>query len=754
MTDAKELPGLKDVLKELETSRHGPMKARELARALAVPSVRYRTFKEQLRVWEAEGSLYRNRSQRYAAPSEIQLAVGFVQQIRSGDAFIRPEKPGQPEIFVSQRHLDSAMDGDRVAVHIEAYPRGRNPIGRVVKILERVRPTVVGTFQATTRFGFVSPLDRRVGRDILVPQDARGDAEAGDIVLVHIHQFADRHRNAVGEVVQVLGKKDDPGVDVLAILHGHGLPRAFPAPVEESARDAARWVESPGEREDLRHLMVFTIDPVDARDHDDALSIRRLEGGRSEVGIHIADVAHFVREGSPLDHEAFRRGTSVYLVDQVVPMLPHTLSSDLCSLKAGEDRFALSLMVTLDEEAQVLGHRYTASLIRTHHGLHYDQVQQVLDGHGTVTPEVDEALHALHGLAEHLRGRRRSRGSLDFDLPEARVVLDDEGMPVEIERVVQLDSHRLIESFMILANEIVAADLLARELPVPFRIHEPPTAEKAEALEPVLAPFGHTLGRGKIRPQRLQQILDAVQGRPEENLVSTVILRSMNRAIYAPENVGHFGLASEAYLHFTSPIRRYPDLVVHRVVRRVLLDGQAVPGVWAEGLDGVCQHASQQERLAQQAERDSIEMKKIEYMRRHLGDSFEGTISSVTSFGFFVLLDRVFVEGLVHVSTLQDDYYSFLPEAHVLVGRRNMRRFQLGDRVEVQVVRADKEERQIDFMLLSGGGQWEGELPASASRDQDRKGGRGPQPKGRGGKGGGRAPAKARRGGRSRGRGR
>jgi len=754
MSENKGLPSLEAVLGQLEISRAGPMKARELARALGVPSVHYRAFKSQLKAWELEGTLYRNRRQRYAAPSEIQLVVGFVQQIRSGDAFIRPETPGQPEVFVSQRHLDSAMDGDHVAVHVDAYPQGRKPVGRVVKILERVRPTVVGTFQSTTRFGFVSPLDRRVGRDILVPPDASGGAEAGDVVLVHIHQFADRQRNAVGEVVQVLGKKDDPGVDVLAILHGYGLPKAFPEQVEEAAREAGVWATEPGPREDLRDLLVFTIDPVNARDHDDALSIRELKDDRVEVGIHIADVAHFVREGTSLDAEAFRRGTSVYLVDQVVPMLPHTLSSDLCSLKTGEDRFALSLIVTLDSEAQVLAHRYSATLIRTHHGLHYEQVQAVLEGRDTVSEKVDEALHALHGLAGHLRTRRRSRGSLDFDLPEARVVLDEEGIPIEIERVVQMDSHRLIESFMILANEIVAADLLVRELPVPFRIHEPPTAEKAEALTPVLAPFGHSLGRGKIRPQRLQQILDAVQGRPEENLVSTVILRSMNRAVYAPENVGHFGLASDAYLHFTSPIRRYPDLVVHRVVRRVLLEKQPVPGLWEDSLADVCLHASQQERLAQQAERDSIEMKKIEYMRRHLGDTFEGTISSVTSFGFFVLLDRVFVEGLVHVSSLEDDYYAFLPEAHVLVGRRNLRRFQLGDRVEVQVARADKEERQIDFIFLSGGGDWEGEVPTPPRARDDGKGSRGPRGKGGGTKGRSRSGSPGRRGGRSGGRGR
>jgi ribonuclease R len=754
MSSNPELPTTEAIRAALAASERGPLKAKELARALEMPPRLYRPFRERLRELEAAGDLYRNRGQRYAVPSEIHLAVGDLQVIRSGDAFLRPEDPGRAEVFVAQRHLETAMDGDRVAVRIEARPAGRNPVGRVVKILERARPTVVGRYQSTRKFGFVSPLDRRISRDVLVPEGGQAGARSGDIVVVRITQFGDTKRNSLGEVEKVLGPMDEPGVDVLAILHGHGLPREFPEEVEAAARDAAGRSSSPGEREDLRELLVFTIDPSDARDHDDALSLRRISDREVEVGIHIADVSHFVEEGSPIDLEALRRGTSVYLVDQVVPMLPHLLSSDLCSLREGEDRLALSLFVRMDAEGTVRSHRYARTRVRCRHGLDYEQVQGILSGEGSVDAEVDEVVRELDRLARRLRERRRDRGSLDFDLPEARVILDADGAPVDIRKVVQLDSHRLIEDFMILANEVVAADAVKRKLVLPFRIHEPPQQDRIEQLKEFLASVGHVVGKKKLAPSHLQSVLDAVRGRPEENLVSTVVLRSMSRARYDASNSGHFGLASRAYLHFTSPIRRYPDLVVHRLVKRVLIDGKALAEGWDEAVEEVCDRASERERVAQQAERDSVEMKKIEYMRRHLGEDFDGTIAGVTSFGFFVLLERVYVEGLVHVSTLGDDYYDFVPEAHALVGNRNRRRFRIGDPVRVRVVRADKEERQIDFMLLEGGGTDEGggggrSRPKSGSRAGGGRGGRsgGKPGSGKSGGQGGRKGGKGKKGG-------
>jgi ribonuclease R len=736
VTDSR-LPDLSAIRDALKKSTRGPLKPKELAQALSVPKQEYRRFRDQLRALEASGDLYRNRGNRYAVPGRIQLVVGELRVTRSGDAFLVPDDPTETDVFVAARHQDTGMDGDRVVVRVEGRPKGKNPVGRVVKILERSRPTLVGRYHRTGQFGFIKPMDRRVARDVLIPQGAEGTAADGDVVLVRIAEYGSPKRNAVGEVELVLGPMDQAGVDVLAVLHGHGLPRAFPPEVEAEAGKVDSRMRDPGPREDHRDLLVFTIDPSDAKDHDDALSIRKVEDREWEVGIHIADVSHFVPEGSALDLEALRRGTSVYLVDQVVPMLPHRLSTELCSLQEGEDRLALSLFVTLDREGEVRNHRLERSWIRSRHSLDYETVHAVLTGTGSVDDATDRALRELDGLARVLRERRRARGSLDFDLPEARVVLDADGAPMDIQKVVTLDSHRLIEDFMLLANEVVALEAVKRGLPIPFRIHEPPTADRLEELRDLLRPFGHHIPQKGIRPRKLQQILDRVQGRPEENLVSTVVLRSMNRARYAGENEGHFGLASEAYLHFTSPIRRYPDLAVHRVVTRVLLAGKAAPERWAEALDDVAARCSERERLAQRAERDSVEMKKIEYMRRHLGDDFEGTIAGVTAFGFFVLLDRVFVEGLVHVSTIEDDYYNFVQEAYALVGDRSGRRFQLGDRVRVQVIRADKEERQIDFRLLEAP---EADRPGGS--DGGARGARRGGPKARSGRGAGKGSGK------------
>jgi ribonuclease R len=451
---------------------------------------------------------------------------------------------------------------------------------------------------------------------------------------------------------------------------------------------------------DYRELLVFTIDPVDAKDHDDALSITALGKGLWEVGVHIADVSEYVELGSTLDAEALARGTSVYLVDRVVPMLPHVLSSNVCSLKPDEDRYAVSVFATLDAEGRVREHRFERTLIRSRHRLAYEDAQAVLDGQKRIDDETDDALRRLDDLARVLRRIRQARGSIDFDLPEARVILGSEGDPVDIQRVLRLESHRLIEDFMLLANEIVATEASRKLIPIVYRVHEPPTLAKLEALREFLATLGHPLPNREIRPRDLQKVLQRVSGLPEANLVSTVLLRSMQRARYSSENLGHFGLAADNYCHFTSPIRRYPDLVTHRTVVRALVERGQVPEEWGTALEGVAESSSEREQLAAEAERDSVELKKIEFMERHLGDEFSGTISGVTSFGFFVLLDDFFVEGLVHVNALRDDYYEFRDEEYALVGSRRGRRFRLGDRVQVAVARLDKEERHIDFTLV------------------------------------------------------
>ncbi|MBT8395761.1 MAG: VacB/RNase II family 3'-5' exoribonuclease, partial [Gemmatimonadetes bacterium] len=435
-------------------------------------------------------------------------------------------------------------------------------------------------------------------------------------------------------------------------------------------------------------------------DHDDALSIEARPDGAWEVGIHIADVSYYVEKGGALDLEALRRGTSVYLVDRVVPMLPHVLSSDLCSLRPDVDRAAVSLFVVLGPDGAARSHRFERTRIRSRHRLDYGQVQEVLSGQGHIDERTDRDLRTLADLAGALRKKRVGRGSLDFDLPEARVILGSDGAPVDIQKVVQLESHRLIEDFMLLANETVAREAAKKKLPIPFRIHEPPAADRLEELRRFLGTLGYPIGKKSVRAKDLQHVLNKVEGRPEAALISTVILRSMARARYQPKNLGHFGLGADTYTHFTSPIRRYPDLMLHRVVIRAFVEGKPIPRSWGgDALAQASERSTVREELATEAERDSVALKKAEFMERHLGEDFTGTVSGVTAFGIFVLLDEYFVEGLVHVNSLMDDYYLLREEEYALVGERTGRRFRLGDPLRIQVSKVNRLERKIDFVL-------------------------------------------------------
>ncbi|HEX7090154.1 MAG TPA: ribonuclease R [Longimicrobiales bacterium] len=714
------------VVSYLRSEAGRPLKAKELARALDVPKAEYAAFRDLLRRMESEGALYRIRRQRYAAPQRINLVAGRLQTIRSGAGFVVPDDGGA-DLYIPVEGLGSAVDGDRVIARIEKKRRGQRREGRIIRVLERGRESIVGTYHPARNFGFVTPDDPKLTRDIFVPPGQEKHAGPGDLVVVRVTSWGDEHLGPAGEVERVLGAPGQPGVDVLAVIYGHGLPVEFPAEVEaeaEALRERGITAEDLEGRLDLRGELVFTIDPADARDHDDALSIRRTGEGSWEVGIHIADVSNYVPPGSALDGEALRRATSVYLVDRAIPMLPEALSSDLCSLLPGEDRLALSLLIELDAEARVLKRRLARSVIRSRHRLSYDEAQRVVDGAESVDRETDAALRDLVRLSRKLRALRQERGSLDFDLPEARVVLNTRGEPTDIQRVLRLESHRLIEDFMLLANETVAAWAARKRIPFIYRIHERPDADRMAQLREFVATLGLPLGGGRApRPKDLQRLLEAVRGRPEEGLVSTVVLRSMKQARYSVENAGHFGLAARHYTHFTSPIRRYPDLAVHRLVGQAFVDGEPVPPELAEEvLPGIARISSERERVAVEAERDSVDLKKVEFMERHVGDTFAGTVSGVTAFGIFVLLDDYFVEGLIHVSSLEDDYYQYIEEGYALVGERQGRRFRLGDRVRVRVARVDREERAIDFLLVNGAGAPAGGRGGRASRR-----GRGPR---------------------------
>ena len=678
------------------------MKAKEIAKGLRVAPRDFRDFRTLLRSMLERGLLYRVKGQRFAIPEKVNLVAGRVAVTQKGDGFVTPDQGGQ-DIFVPGLSLESAMDGDQVVVRVEGRPRGRSPVGSVIKVLDRAHETVVGTFHQSRSFGAVHPRNRRISREILVARGEESTAEEGDIVVARITTFGSGKMGPMGRVETVLGKSGEPGVDILSVIHDHGLPLAFPDSVVSAARDAVvqRRKEGGDNRTDRRDLHVFTIDPADAKDHDDALSIQSLGDESWEVGIHIADVSHFVCAGDEVDLEAFKRGTSVYLVDRVIPMLPHELSTDACSLLPETDRFAVSVFATVDSAGRIQDSRFERTEIRSRHKLSYEEVQAVLDNKTAIDPETDEALRSLATVAEILREKRKDRGSLDFDLPEAHVLLGDGGRPVSILRIERLESHRLVEAFMLLANEIVAHEAEQKRLPILYRVHEPPPTDKMLELRTLLGRLSYRVSKGKISPKDLQAVLKQVEGRPEEKLVSTVILRSMSRARYDTRNLGHYGLASDWYTHFTSPIRRYPDLWLHRVIAHALVEGRAVPEDWkGQGLKEKAQRCSVRERVAEAAERESVDLKKVEYMERHLGDEFPGTVSGVTSFGIIVLLDDVFVDGLVHVNSMTDDYYIFHPDRYMLVGERSHRTFRLGDRLEIQVARVDKEELFIDFTIV------------------------------------------------------
>ena len=686
-----------------------PLKAKELAGALDVPEGDYAEFRAQLQRLEDDGVLYRVQRQRYAAPDKINLLVGRLQTTRGGAGFLIPEDRSR-DVFIPMQMLNTALDGDRVVVRVESRTKGDRPEGRVIRVLERSRETVVGVFHGVkpgrgrrSSHGYVVPEDRKLPWDVFVAPGGGGEAAEGDLVVVRITDWGSGHRGPTGEIEEVLGRPGEAGVDVLSIIRAHELPTDFPQDVERAAealRDRGITDADIRGREDLRDALIFTIDPADARDHDDALSIERVGDGW-RVGVHIADVTHYVEEGGVIDREAASRGTSVYLVDRVVPMLPHALSSDICSLVPDADRLALSLLVDLAPDGSITGQKLVRAVIRSRHKLSYEDAQAVLDGERSIDPETDTVLRDLRDVARILREQRSARGSLDLDLPEARVVLGESGEPTDIQRVIRMEAHRLIEDFMLLANEAIARRAIQAKLPFIYRVHEPPDSSRMEQLRDFAATFGHKLGgrSGSPTPKDLQQLLSAVEGTPQAGLMSTVVLRSLKQARYSEQSLGHFGLATSSYTHFTSPIRRYPDLIVHRLCGGLFIDG-GTPWLDAEQLAEIARHSSERERVAVAAERDSKDLKKVEFMLRHLGSDFGGTISGVTAFGFFVLLDDFFVDGLVHVSSLDDDYYLFIEEQHALVGERTRRRFRTGDRVRVKVAKVDVEERKIDFQLI------------------------------------------------------
>lgn len=636
------------------------------------------------------------------------VITGILQKHRKGFGFVVP--PEGQDVFVAWANLNGAMHGDEVEAALLPSSSWRDsPEGAVIRILNRKATEVVGTFEASRKAGFVIPDDRRAGEDFFVPFKYFGDAERGDKVVLRITRYPDRKNNGEGQIVQIISRKGEAGGDLRSLVRSFGLSEFFPEEVLlEAGALGSRGVseaETSG-RKDFRSQMVFTIDGADAKDFDDAVSLETLPDGNVRLGIHIADVSHYVRQDSPLDREALKRGTSVYLMNLVVPMLPEALSNGLCSLVPGEDRLTLSVDAVLDREGNVLSWELSESVIHSKARLVYDTVSDWLELQtpmpADVPDEIPGILTAMGALAEKLTKKRTTRGSIDFDLAEAFISLDESGIPVSVDTAPRRSGNRLIEEFMLLANQLVASRYSGRGTPFVYRVHGVPAPEKIRELMVFLTGMEVRLSGNpeRISPKALQQVLGETQGKPFERVVHQVVLRTMQKAVYDTRCTGHFGLALAEYCHFTSPIRRYPDLMIHRIVRDDLqarLDGGRL-----RALKKAVQYAAEQSTLREQQavelEREAEKMKKAEYMTYHIGESHPGIISGVGNFGIFVELANT-VEGLVPMSSLGGDYYAYETERHRLRGVRTGKTFTLGDEVRVNVVGADPGDRTITFNL-------------------------------------------------------
>lgn len=682
-----------------------PMKLKELAILLNVPKEQREELKQVLNLLLAEGKISVSKKGKFGKAEAFAL-VGVFSGNARGFGFVAIE--GQEEdVFIPADRTGGALHGDRVQIVIDSEGRGGRPEGTVVRILEHANETLVGTYEKGKGYGFVIPDNQRISKDIFIPQGCSQGAVSGHKVMVRIKDFGEKKgKKPEGVITEILGHIHDPGVDILSIVRAYGLPEDFPGAVKTQLKQIPDEVkkDSWAGRKDLRDLLTVTIDGEEAKDLDDAISIERAgEGYR--LGVHIADVSHYVQEHTPLDEEAFKRGTSVYLVDRVIPMLPHQLSNGICSLNEGEDRLALSCLMEIDSQGNVTGHEIAETVIRSDRRMTYTAVNAIVTDHDPqVTAEYAEFAEMfllMKELADILRKKRHARGSIDFDFPESKIVLDEKGKPLEIKAYERNAATRIIEDFMLLANETVAEDYFWQELPFLYRTHDKPDEDRMKRLGTFINNFGYVLRMpgGQVYPKEIQKLLDKVEGTPEELLISRLTLRSMKQAKYTTENTGHFGLAARYYTHFTSPIRRYPDLQIHRIIKESLHGGLMGKRIshYEKILPQVAVQTSALERRADEAERETDKLKKVQYMERFIGQEFEGVISGVTSWGFYVELPNT-VEGLVHISELRDDYYVFLEERYELSGEMTGKTYKLGQTIRVQLTGCDRFSKTIDFI--------------------------------------------------------
>lgn len=683
-----------------------PMKMKEMAAILQVKRDDRQDLKEILDVLEAEGKIHRTQKGNYIKGQSNRLA-GIYQAHARGFGFVSIEG-SDDDVFIPEEESNGALQGDEVEIQITRGAGKREGLrqeGKVIRIIKRGTSQIVGYYQKNKTFGFVLPDNQKFLQDVFVPEEKSKGAVTGHKVVVRLTSYGGDGKKPEGEVVEILGHVNDPGTDVLSIAMSYELPIEFPEKVRNQAERVAKPVSDADRagRRDLRDVSMVTIDGEDAKDLDDAVSLNVCDG-YYYLGVHIADVTNYVQENSALDREAKKRGTSVYLADRVIPMLPHTLSNGICSLNEGEDRLALSCLMKINEKGEIVDHEIVESVIRVDRRMTYTAVKRILeDGDEEqcrIYRDFVPMFQQMQTLSALLRAKRHRRGAVDFDFPETKVVLDETGCPVALKAYERNTATKLIEDFMLAANETVAEDFFWREIPFVYRIHEAPDEEKIRKLAVFLHNFGYTMhvGTNEIHPKEIQKLLARVEGKPEEPMIARLALRSMKQAKYTPENEGHFGLATAYYTHFTSPIRRYPDLQIHRIIKETLRGRMNEERIchYQSILEEVTKHASETERRAEEAERETVKLKKVQYMKDKIGEEYEGVISGITKWGMYVELPNT-IEGLVHVANMTDDHYEYIEDRYEMQGIHTGKTYRLGQTILVRVIGADELQRTIDF---------------------------------------------------------
>ena len=702
----EELKQKKNVLLALMSDpMYKPMRIREIAVCLDVPKSRRGELEETLNALVEEGKIRVSGRGKYGKPQRQETAGIFMANPK-GFGFVRAEGMDQ-DVFIGRENTHGALNGDTVRISVEPGQRFRSAEGVVLEIVKHANERIVGYYRRVKNFGLVMPDDQRITQDIYIPAGKEKGAVTGHKVVARVTRFPNhRQEEPEGVVEEIIGHVNDPGTDILSIIKAYDLPDVFPPEVMKEAEQVPDRISADAAegRKDLRDLLTITIDGEDAKDLDDAVSVRKLENGNTELGVHIADVSAYVPELSALDKEAFRRSTSVYMADRVLPMLPHRLSNGICSLNEGEDRLTLSCLMELDPQGVIVDHEICETVIRTRHRMTYTNVQKIIDDDPeicAVFADIVPMVKEMKKTADLLRERRADRGYINFDFPESKAILDPKGRPVEIRACERNSATRLIEDFMLAANETVAQEYCWRQLPFLYRVHDKPDPEKIRQLAVFVNNFGLTMRsrNGEIHPKEIQKLLKNIEGTDAENLISRVTLRSMKRAAYNTECTGHFGLAAQYYTHFTSPIRRYPDLQIHRIIKENLHGdlNEKRAEHYEKILPAVAEQTSRLERRADEAERESLRYKKCEYMEKHVGEIFDGVISGVTRSGLYVELPNT-VEGMIRVNELRDDYYEFLEDRWELVGEMTGRRYRLGEKIRVRCAAADRLARTVDFV--------------------------------------------------------